>query len=101
MNCLSEISNTHENNTKDLDAVISMYKLLECSDNCIATSGNLWQYCRDEPSKNLKYSRWSQFKSTFTNNTNTRGNKIEKIDSFETFQWFLENFGNVTSWLWK
>ena len=86
MNCLSEISNTHENDTKDLDVVISMYKLLECNDNCITTSGNLWQYCRDEPSKNLKYSRWSQFKSTFTNNTNTRGNKIEKIDSFETFQ---------------
>ena len=27
---------------------MSMYNLLECSENCSITSGNLWNYYRDE-----------------------------------------------------
>ena len=29
-----------------------MYNLPEYRDNCLKTSGNLWQYYRDEPSPN-------------------------------------------------
>ena len=47
--CISEINNTQVDNAKDLDAVMSMYSLIEFSDNYSKTSGNLWQYCRDEP----------------------------------------------------
>ena len=31
---------------------MSMYKLIEYSDNYLNTSGSLWQYYRDEPSLN-------------------------------------------------
>ena len=35
-------------NAEDLDTVISMYNLLECTDNYSVTSGILWNYYRDE-----------------------------------------------------
>ena len=35
-------------NVEDLDTVISMYNLLECTDNYSVTSGILWNYYRDE-----------------------------------------------------
>ena len=31
---------------------MSMYNLIEYSDNYSKTSGSLWQYCRDEPALN-------------------------------------------------
>ena len=37
-------------NAKDIDVVMSTYSLIEYSDNYWKTSGNLWQYYRDEPS---------------------------------------------------
>ena len=33
---------------------MSMYNLIECSDNYAKTSGSLWQYYRDEPNDNLE-----------------------------------------------
>ena len=47
--CVSEINNTQIDNAKDLDDVMPMYNLLEHSNNYLKTSGNLWQYYRDEP----------------------------------------------------
>ena len=35
-------------NAEDLDTVISMYNLLECTDNYSVTLGILWNYYRDE-----------------------------------------------------
>ena len=35
-------------NTEDLDTVMSMYNLLEYSDNCSMASESLWNYYRDE-----------------------------------------------------
>ena len=32
---------------------MSMYNLIEYSDNYVKTSGSLWQYYRDEPNNNL------------------------------------------------
>ena len=46
--CISEINNTQIDNAKDIDVVMPMYDLIECSNNYSKTSGSLWQYCRDE-----------------------------------------------------
>ena len=32
-NCISEINNTQVDNAKDIDIVMAMYNLIECSDN--------------------------------------------------------------------
>ena len=46
--CISKINNTFIDNAEDLDIAMSMYNLLEYSDYYSLTSGNLWNYCRDE-----------------------------------------------------
>ena len=48
-NCINEINNTQVDNAKDIDTVMPMYNLIECSDNYSKTSGSLWQYCKDIP----------------------------------------------------
>ena len=48
-NCISEINNMQVDNAKDTDIVMSMYNLIEYSDNYSRTSGSLWQYCKDIP----------------------------------------------------
>ena len=45
---LSKINNTFINNAEELDIVMSMYNLLEYSDNYSTTPGSFWNYCRDE-----------------------------------------------------
>ena len=52
INCISEINNTQIDNAKDIDIVMSMYNLIEYSNNYAKTSGSLWQYFRDEPDDN-------------------------------------------------
>ena len=42
-NCISEINNTQIDNAKDIDAVLLVYKLIECGSNYSQTSVNLWQ----------------------------------------------------------
>ena len=51
-NCISEINNTQIDNAKDIHIVMSMYNLIEYSDNYAETTGNLWQYCKDIPALN-------------------------------------------------
>ena len=51
-NCISEINNTKIDNTKDIDIVMSMYNLIEYSDDYAKTTGSLWQYCKDIPARN-------------------------------------------------
>ena len=51
-NCISEINNTQIDNAKDIDIVIPMYNLIEFSDNYAKTTGSLWQYCKDIPTRN-------------------------------------------------
>ena len=41
-NCISGINNTQLYNAKGIDIVMSMYNLIEYSDNSAETSGNLW-----------------------------------------------------------
>ena len=49
---LSQINNAQVDDTRDIDVVMPMYKLLEYSKNYFKTSGSLWQYHRDEPALN-------------------------------------------------
>ena len=51
-NCISEINNMQLNNAKDIDIVMTMYNLIENSDNYSKKSGSLWQYCKDIPAVN-------------------------------------------------
>ena len=53
INCISEINNTQIDNCKDIDIIMSMYNLIEYSDNYAKTSGSLWQYYRDETNDNV------------------------------------------------
>ena len=48
-NCIREINNTQTDNAKDVNIVMPMINLIECSDNYSKTSGSLWQYCKDVP----------------------------------------------------
>ena len=50
-NCISEINNTQIDNAKDIDIVMPMYNLIEYSDNYAKTTGSLWQYCKDIPTR--------------------------------------------------
>ena len=42
-------NNTQIDNTKEIDAAMPMYNVIEYSDNYSKTSGSLRQYYRDEP----------------------------------------------------
>ena len=59
--CISRINNTNIDNAHDIDMVMPMYNLIECSDNYSKTSGSLWQYYKDDPNNNLTDSK--SFKS--------------------------------------
>ena len=48
---------------------MSMYNLIEYSDNYSKTSGILWQYYRDEPNNNLADSESFKPKIKITENT--------------------------------
>ena len=41
------MNNTQTDHAKDIDVVMSMYNLIEYSDNYSKTSGSLWQYYID------------------------------------------------------
>ena len=50
---MSNTNNTQIDSAKDIDVVMSMYNLIEYSDNYSKTSGSLWQYYRDDPNENI------------------------------------------------
>ena len=69
INCKSEINGTEIDHTKNIDIVMSMYNLIEYSDNYSKTSASLWQYYKDEPNDNLTDSGSFKFKIKITGNT--------------------------------
>ena len=88
-NCISEINNTQIDNAKDIDIVMSMYNLIEYSDNYAKTTGSLWQYCKDIPALNVndEITRFTEanltdsfnFKVKITGQTGNNGRKIVEI----------------------
>ena len=88
-NCISEINNTQIDNAKDIDIVIPMYNLIEYSDNYAKTTGSLWQYCKDIPTRNdnneiVAFGRNNltdsfNFKAKITGQTGNNGTKDVEI----------------------
>ena len=68
--CTSRINNTDIVNAHDIDIVMSMYNLIEYSDNYSKTSGSLWQYYKDDPNNNLTDSESFKSKVKITGITN-------------------------------
>ena len=89
-NCISEINKTQVDNAKDNDIVMSMYNLIEYSDNFAKTTGSLWQYFRDEPNDNLANSE--SFKSKIKITGKTRNNDNEKDVAIMVPLKYLSNF---------
>ena len=50
---MSNTNNIQIHNAEDIDVVMSMYNLIEHSDNYSKTSGSLWQQYRDDPNDNI------------------------------------------------
>ena len=53
---------------------MTMYNLIEYSDNYSKTSGNLWQYYKDDPNDNMTQSESFQSKTKITGKTPVAGN---------------------------
>ena len=49
ISCVLKINNIFSDKSEDLDIVMPMYNLTECSKNYSKTTGSLWNYYRDEP----------------------------------------------------
>ena len=71
----SEINNTQIDNAKDIGVVMPMYNLLEYTNNYSKSSGNLWQYYRDEPNDNVANSESFRSKIKIIGNTSDADNK--------------------------
>ena len=82
INCISKINGLKIDNAEDLDAVMSMYNLLEYSKNYRKTAGGLWNYYRDEPSNPLSSNSESfKYKTSITGNTYNIGDGEEGYDA--------------------
>ena len=73
INCKSEVNNTEIDNAKDIVIEMTMYNLVEYSDNDFKTSGSLWQYYKDEPNDNLADSELFKSEVKITGNTPADG----------------------------
>ena len=90
INCTSEVNNTQVDNCKDIDIIMSMYNLIEYSDNYAKTSGSLLQYYRDEPNDNL--ADFESFKSKINITKKTPNNGNEKDVEIMVPLNYLSNF---------
>ena len=61
--------NTQIGNARDINNVMPMHNLVECSGNYSKTSGSLWQYYRDDPNDNTVQSKSFKSKTKITGKT--------------------------------
>ena len=104
--CISKINNTQIDDAEYIDIVMSMYNLIEYSDNYSKTFGSLWQHCKeiaavnnagnivDFYEANGTYS--FNFKTKITVQTNNNG----RIDVEKMVPLKLENSWNAFNQLW-
>ena len=105
INSISKINGVQIDNAEDLDVVMSMYNLLECSKNFRKTTGSLWNYYRDEPNNPLfPNSECFKYKTSITGNTSklvnyanydaakNYRNETEIVVPLKNFLQFVENF---------
>ena len=57
-----------------LEFVLLIHNLIEYSNNCSKTSGNLWQYYRNDPNDNIVESESFKFKINIAGKTSAAGN---------------------------
>ena len=71
---------------------MSMYNLIEYSDDYSKTFGSLWQYYRDEPNNNSTDSKSFKSKIKITGNTPADGNtkNFEIVVRLKILEQFLE-----------
>ena len=72
--CISEINNAQVDNEKGFGVVITMYNLIEHSNNNLKTSRSSLQYCRGEPDTTMKDSETLKLKTKITGRTLADGN---------------------------
>ena len=72
--CISRINNTHIDNAQDIDILMSMYNLIEYSDNYSRTSASLWQYYKDDPNNIITNPESFKSKVKITGKTPATGN---------------------------
>ena len=74
IDCTSEINNTQIDNANYIDVVMSVYNLIEYSDNYSKTSESLWQYHKDHPNDNIIQSESFKYKIKITGKTRAASN---------------------------
>ena len=85
INCISKINGVQIDNAEDLDALMPMYNLLQCSKNYKKTTGSLWNYYRDEPSNPLSSNSESfKYKASITGNTYEGDGEADKVGKSKT-----------------
>ena len=72
--CITKINNTQVDDAQDINIVIPMYNLIECSDPYLKALRSLWQYNRDEPAVNAN----SEVIDFPTNNNNSASLKFKQ-----------------------
>ena len=72
--CISRINDTEIDPVQDVDIVMTMYNLIEYSDNYSKTFGSLWQYYKDDPNDNITQSESFKSKIKITGKTHAAGN---------------------------
>ena len=101
VSCISKLNNTLIDNSEDLDIVMPMYNLLKYSKNYRKTTGNFWNYYRDEPNNgiggennNMNYSfkdsKSFDYKTSITGKL--EGNNTEKEVEIVVPLKYLSNF---------
>ena len=66
---ISEINDVQTDNAKYIDVVMSIYNLIEYSNNYSKTSRRFWQYYWDDPNDNIIQSESFKFKIKITGKT--------------------------------
>ena len=77
INCISKINGVLIDNAEDLEVMMPMYNLIECSKNYRKATGSLWSYYRDEVDNNgLRISKSFKYKTSITGNTPHNNNTM-------------------------
>ena len=88
--CISRINDTEIDPVQDVDIVMTMYNLIEYSDNYSKTFGSLWQYYKDDPNENITQPEPFKSKIKIIGKTSAAGNTKNKC-TIQIFKEFLEN----------
>ena len=74
--CNLEINDEHVDTAENLDIVMTMYNLIEYSDNYQDSSATLYQYKRDQPPDNIDNNLATNTSSSFKYKVNLLGNQV-------------------------